>query len=211
VYSRFPGESAPRQAFPLLDVLEVSAQPPRPPAPQDGWNRHALTPSANREFSPPSWPSQSFKSGELVGGRRASRSRDGRTIPTCIWLGVCSGRRWRRSTEAECLPSIWVQVRMLDEVHSKGHTDYEFELLLPGRTLRLRPKSESQRAHWWVPLTSYRRTACLSQPSPVSGPSARFDCMRVHLFPYTRVAVPSAHTHLFRDDAAERRSLPPRL
>jgi len=41
---------------------------------------------------------------------------------------------------------------------------YEFELVLPDRVLRLRPKSESQRRHWVAAIQKMRSLAGCARP-----------------------------------------------
>mmetsp|Transcript_24152 Transcript_24152/g.29274 ORF Transcript_24152/g.29274 Transcript_24152/m.29274 type:complete len:307 (-) Transcript_24152:942-1862(-) len=58
-----------------------------------------------------------------------------------------------------------LDVRMIDaEPDAQGKGVYEFEVTLPGRTLRLRPKSESQRKHWVMALEKAR--AALKENNP---------------------------------------------
>lgn len=59
----------------------------------------------------------------------------------------------------QCFPvGDILEVKMIDEegTDKEGKGVFEFEVTLPGRTLRLRPKSESQRRHWVAALEKAR-------------------------------------------------------
>mmetsp|Transcript_28160 Transcript_28160/g.61669 ORF Transcript_28160/g.61669 Transcript_28160/m.61669 type:complete len:345 (-) Transcript_28160:1455-2489(-) len=47
-------------------------------------------------------------------------------------------------------------LELIDDLPEQRQKHYDFEITLPGRTLRLRPKSESQRRHWVAALNRVR-------------------------------------------------------
>jgi hypothetical protein len=61
-----------------------------------------------------------------------------------------------------CVCVYETQVRVVDLPHKPEV--YEFELVLPDRVLRLRPKSESQRRHWVAAIQKMRSLAGCACP-----------------------------------------------
>jgi len=51
-----------------------------------------------------------------------------------------------------------LEVRVVEDPEKKGQ-QFEFEVTLPGRVLRLRPKSDSQRRHWVAAIQRVRALA----------------------------------------------------
>jgi hypothetical protein len=83
----------------------LSRKTKRPLAPQDGWRGDAINSSAYRETQRTQLAGSDPSVFMPWGGWKKGNETPRRTYhPDCIWLEVCSGRRWRRSAEASASP-----------------------------------------------------------------------------------------------------------